>query len=166
MTGINQVEFDQIFMDWYYPVRNFIYYKTGDMQASEDMTQDTFLKIWERRETIDVRTVKPLLYKIANNMFLNRVDHEKVILKFAAENQSGSFSVPPDFIMEMNEFDERLQRSIAEMNEKNRIVFLMNRIDELTYTQIALNLGLSVKAVEKRMSKAIAFLKQRLEVKI
>jgi RNA polymerase sigma-70 factor (ECF subfamily) len=42
----------------------------------------------------------------------------------------------------------------------------MNRIDELTYFQIACNLNISVKAVEKRMSKAIAFLKERLDVKI
>ena len=166
MAGINQVEFDQIFMDWYYPVRNFIYYKTGDMQTSEDLTQDTFMKVWEKRETIDIRTVKPLLYKIANNIFLNRIDHEKVVLKFAAENTQCSMSSPPDFVMEMNEFDERLKSSISAMDEKNRTVFLMNRIDELTYTQIAQNLGLSVKAVEKRMSKAIAFLKKRLDVKI
>jgi RNA polymerase sigma-70 factor (family 1) len=166
MAGINQVGFDQIFMDWYYPVRNFIYYKTGDMQVAEDLAQDTFLKVWERRETIDILTVKSLLYKIANNMFLNRIDHEKVMLKFASENQASEYSMPPDYIMEMNEFDDRLQQSISAMDEKNRTVFLMNRIDDLTYTQIAQNLGLSVKAVEKRMSKAIAFLKQRLEVKV
>lgn len=166
MAGINQVEFDQIFMDWYYPIRNFIYYKTGDLQASEDLAQDTFLKVWERRETIDIRTIKPLLYKIANNMFLNRIDHKKVILRFAAENTGNDFSVPPDFVMEMSEFDNSLQNSISAMDEKNRMVFLMNRIDDLTYTQIAQNLGLSVKAIEKRMSKAIAFLKQRLDVRI
>ncbi len=166
MAGINQVEFDQIFMDWYYPIRNFIYYKTGDLQASEDLAQDTFLKVWERRETIDIRTIKPLLYKIANNMFLNRIDHKKVILRFAAENTGNDFSVPPDFVMEMSEFDNSLQSSISAMDEKNRMVFLMNRIDDLTYTQIAQNLGLSVKAIEKRMSKAIAFLKQRLDVRI
>jgi DNA-directed RNA polymerase specialized sigma24 family protein len=45
MAGINQVEFDQVFMDCYKPLRNFIYYKTGDMQIAEDITQDTFLKI-------------------------------------------------------------------------------------------------------------------------
>jgi DNA-directed RNA polymerase specialized sigma24 family protein len=62
MAGINQIEFDQIFMNWYYPVRNSIYYKTGDMQEAEDITQDTFLKVWEKRDVID-----PLLRPICPN---------------------------------------------------------------------------------------------------
>ena len=66
----------------------------------------------------------------------------------------------------MKDFDKRLQETLADLDEKSRLVFLMNRIDELTYAQIADNQGISVKAVEKRMSKAIAFLKVRLDVKI
>jgi len=168
MAGINQIEFDQIFMDWYYPVRNFIYYKTGEMQTAEDIVQETFLKVWERRDMINIQTVRPLLYKIANNLFLNRLEHEKVSLKFITEYHRSqySYSAAPDFELEMRDFDKRLQDSLSELDEKNRTVFLMNRIDDLTYTQIAQNLGLSVKAVEKRMRKALAFLKGKLNVKI
>jgi RNA polymerase sigma-70 factor (family 1) len=166
MAGMNQVEFDQVFMVWYKPLRNFIYYKTGDMQAAEDIVQDTFLKVWEKRETINILTVKSLLYKIASNLFLNRLEHERVSFNFVTEYQGNNLSNAPDFEMELKEFDRRLQDSLAELDEKNREVFLMNRIDELTYAQIAESLGLSVKAVEKRMSKAMAFLKERLNVRI
>ncbi len=84
MPGISQGEFDRIFTDWYYQLRNYIYYKSGDMQVAEDIVQDTFLKIWERKESIRIDTAKPLLYKMANNIFLNRLDHNKVQLKFMA----------------------------------------------------------------------------------
>jgi RNA polymerase sigma-70 factor (family 1) len=166
MIGINQIEFDQVFITWYKPLRNFVYYKTGDMQAAEDIVQDTFLKVWERRETINTVTIKSLLYKIANNLFLNRIDHEKVTFNFVTEYRGDYLSHAPDFEFEMKEFDKRLQDSLAELNEKNREAFLMNRIDELTYAQIAQNLGISVKAVEKRISKSMAFLKERLNVKL
>jgi RNA polymerase sigma-70 factor (ECF subfamily) len=166
MAGINQVEFDQIFEDWYYPIRNYIYYKTGDIHIAEDITQDTFLKIWEKKETIKIETVKSLLYKIAGNLFLNRQEHKKVLYKFESNYQVNSFSEAPDFDIEMKEFDRLLQLTLSDLDEKNRTVFLMNRIDDLTYNQIAQSLGLSVKAVEKRMSKALSFLKERLDVKI
>lgn len=166
MAGINQIEFDQIFVEWYNPVRNFIYYKTGDLQIAEDITQDAFLKIWEKRESIKIQTVKSLLYKIANNMFLNRQEHKKVLFKFINDYQINEFSTAPDYELEMKEFDKRLQLTLADLDEKNRIVFLMNRIDDLTYNEIAQNLGLSVKAVEKRMGKALSFLKEKLDVKI
>lgn len=166
MAGINQSEFDHVFMEWYCPVRNWVYYKTGDMQVAEDIVQDTFLKVWLKRESINLETIKPLLYKIANNLFLNRLEHEKVLFKFVSEYQTGNFYNSPDYEMEMKDFDRKLQDSLAELDEKNRTVFLMNRIDDLTYSQIAENLGLSVKAVEKRMSKALAFLKEKLDVKL
>jgi RNA polymerase sigma factor (sigma-70 family) len=166
MAGINQIEFDQIFLKWYYLLRNSMYYKTGDMQAAEDLVQDTFLKVWEKRETIKPETVKSLMYKIANNLFLNKIEHEKVSFRFVTEYSGSDLFNAPDFELEMKDFDKKLQDSLASLDEKSRSVFLMNRIDELTYVQIAKNLGLSVKAVEKRMSKAIAFLKGRLDVKI
>jgi RNA polymerase sigma factor (sigma-70 family) len=166
MAGINQAEFDGIFLNWYYPVRNSVYYKTGDMQAAEDITQETFLKIWEKKDSINIETVGPLLFKISKNLFLNTVGHSKVTLKFVNDYQPSQYSESPDFELEMKDFDKKLQEALAELDEKNRTVFLMNRIDNLTYSQIAEDLELSVKAIEKRMSKALAFLKDRLDVKI
>lgn len=166
MAGINQIEFDQIFMDWYYPIRNFIYYKTGNMQEAEDITQDTFLKLWEKKETIHKETVKSLLYTIANNLFLNRIDHTKVMLKFMVDYDGKDYYNGPDFDLELKEFDLKLQDSLSRLDDEKRTVFLMNRIDGMTYTQIAENLGLSVKAVEKRMGRAISFLKDRLNMRI
>jgi RNA polymerase sigma-70 factor (family 1) len=166
MPGISQDEFDRIFGDWYYQLRNYIYYKSGDMQVAEDIVQDTFLRIWEKKESIRISTAKSLLYKIANNLFINRLDHKKVQLKFTEEYRINEFSASPDFEMEMKEFDDKLKRSLSELDERNRVVFLMNRLDDLTYKEIAENLGLSQKAVEKRMGKALAFLKEKLDVKI
>ena len=166
MSGMNQDDFDRIFTDLYYQIRNYVYYKSGDMQVAEDIVQDTFMKIWERRDNINTATVKSLLYKIANNLFLNRIEHQKVLLRFAVDYGVNEYTSPPDFDLEMKEFDVRLQKALGELDEKNRTVFLMNRIDELTYKEIALNLGLSQKAVEKRMGKALSFLKEKLDVKI
>lgn len=166
MGGINQTDFENIFSTWYEPIRNFLYYKSGDVQAAEDIAQDTFLKIWEKRTDIKVETVKSLLYTIANNLFLNQKDHQKVFLKFSREYHTGLFHEGPEFEMEVKEFDRKLQNAINGLDEKKRTVFLMNRLDKLTYVQIAESLGITVQAVEKRMGIALAYLKKQIEVNI
>jgi len=166
MSGISSIEFESVFDKWYIPIRNFLYYKTGDIQAAEDLTQDVFLKIWEKRESIKPDTAKQLLYTIANNLFINRLDHQKVALKFA-DNYKPEFNTErPDFMLELKEFDSKLQAALSMLDDKKRTVFLMNRIEKFTYNQIAENLGISVKAVEKRMEKALRFLKEKIEVNI
>ena len=55
----------------------------------------------------------------------------------------------------MEEFKHRLDTTLQKMSEAVREVFLLNRIEKMTYAQIADSLGLSVKAIEKRMQKAL-----------
>jgi len=153
MNGIDQNGFDQIFLTWYDRIRNFLYYKSGNKQVAEDIAQDTFLKLWEKRVNIRPETVKYLLYKIATNLFLNRIEHQKVTIKFKTKQTTSGLAESADFDLEMHEFDQRLQAALNSLDEKQRIVFLMNRIDGFTYNQIAEQLGLSVKAIEKRMER-------------
>jgi hypothetical protein len=117
MAGINQVEFDQIFIDWYCPVRNSVYYKTGNMQEAEDITQEAFLKIWERRDIVNIQTIGPLLFKISRNLFLNQTEHRKVTLKFITDYQEKQFSDSPDFLLEMTDFDQIINLSDTITNE-------------------------------------------------
>jgi RNA polymerase sigma-70 factor (family 1) len=166
MNGIDAAAFDLIFNNWYNPIRNFIYYKSGNIHTAEDIAQDTFVKIWEKKNEIRTETVKNLLFTIANNLFLNKLAHQKVSFNFVNNYQSNQLSEAPDFELEMKQFNNQLQAALAELDEKKRTVFLMNRIDEFTYNEIAENLGLSVKAVEKRMEKALAFLRKRIDKKI
>ncbi len=164
--GIDQAEFDQIFNQWYEPIRNYIYYKTGNIHLSEDIAQDTFLKVWEKRNEVITSTIKAYLFTIASNLLKNKMEHLNVSFKFINSYQQPNDVEAPDFRIEMKEFDEKLQKALADLDEKKRTVFLMNRIDELTYNEIADNLGLSVKAIEKRMAKALAFLRDRIEMNI
>jgi RNA polymerase sigma-70 factor (family 1) len=167
MGGINQIDFENIFNTWYGPIRNFIYYKSGDKQTAEDIAQDTFLKVWEKKETIKSETVKSLVYTIANNLFLNQVEHQKVHLKFAVKFQPNDIvKENPEFEMQVKEFDLKLQKAINELDDKKRTVFLMNRIEKYTYNQIAENLGITVKAVEKRMEKALAYIRKEIEMNV
>jgi RNA polymerase sigma-70 factor (ECF subfamily) len=166
MPVLKKSEFVELFNEMYQPVKNYVYYKTGDMEIAEDVVQDTFVKIWEKRDEIRPKTVKALLYTIAGNLCKNRFEHQQVVFEFANNFKHEFNNSSPEFELELKEFNAKLQGAIEKLNEKNRTVFLMNRIDGLTYKQIAENLELSIKAVEKRMKNALSELKETIEYKI
>ena len=164
-TGIDKDGFEQLFDAYYDELQHFIYFKTSDTEIAEDIVQDAFLKIWEIRSTVRFETARALLYTIAANRFANKYKRQK--LKFQLQQtivEDRTFETP-EFEMEVKEFDQKLQQVLAELNEKSRTVFLMNRMDEMTYSEIAKTLNISVKAVEKRMKKALEFVRKEIEQK-
>jgi len=152
--------FKELYDRYYDAIRNFLYYKSGNMNLAEDLTQESFLILWKKRAGIDPLKVKSYLYTIANNLFLNEVKHQKVVVKYFQHPISTTSNETPEFAMEEAEFRQQLEDAIASLPEKNRVVFLMNRIEKLTYKEIAERLELSVKAVEKRMHKALIELRE------
>lgn len=159
-------EFQVLFKEHYTAIKNFLYYKIGDADMSEDIAQDAFMKLWEKRDEVNTETVKSYLYTIANNMMLNKIRHNKVVMTFAEKQKSHQDEQSPHYNLEEKEFKEELERVISEMPEKQRVVFLMNRMDEMTYKEIAERLDLSVKAIEKRMHGALNHLKKHIDHKI
>jgi RNA polymerase sigma-70 factor (ECF subfamily) len=159
-------EYRQVFSEYYKPVRNFIYYKCGDRDQAEDIIQDVFLKLWETRDHIDKRTVKAYLYTIAHNLTINQL--KKRQLKYAFQKIPGvdrDYDTP-EKEAEMSEYGEKLQRVLSDLPDGGREVFLMNRLEDMTYNEIADRLGLSVKAIEKRMSKVLKILRDKLGTEI
>jgi RNA polymerase sigma-70 factor (ECF subfamily) len=166
MPGIEKSEFIELFNRQYQPVRNFVFYQTGDSAVADDIAQDTFSKIWEKRDSVRLETAKQLAFTIASNLCKNRFEHRKIVLAFENRKHFAGSAESPEFEMELNQFSDRLKSAINGLNEKNRMVFLMNRIDGMTYNEIASNLGISVKAIEKRMKNALDDLKTKIEFKI
>lgn len=95
------------------------------------------------------------------------MNHLKVVSKHEGEvKHMGSKSQSPQFILEEKEFEIKLNKCIEAMPQGAREVFLMNRIDKLKYGEIAELLGISVKAIEKRMSVALAIIREKIGRKI
>lgn len=165
-TGLDSRGFEQLFDAYCDELRHYIFYKSGEIEIAEDIVQDAFLKLWEVRTNIRPETARALLYTIANNLYANKYKRQKLKLKFEQTLVEDRVYESPEFEMEIKEFDRKLQQVLASMNENSRTVFLMNRIDQMTYQEIAANLNLSVKAVEKRMKKALEFLRNEIEQKL
>ena len=157
--------FKEYFDKYFDDIRSYLYYKSSEIELSEDLSQEVFLKLWENIDKIKQDTVKSYLYTIAGNLFKNHYNRKKVEFKFTS-SLTESMAESPEFLMEFKEFDKILQSALAKIPEKSRIVFLMSRIDKLTYKEIAERLQLSVKAVEKRMKKALEILNNLIDFKV
>jgi len=145
-------------------LRNYLYYKFGDRDQAEDVTQDAFIKLWENCASVPPEKAKSFLYTVANNASLNKIAHQKVVLEY---NKSKSVArvndESPDFVLEEEQFKVKLQNAIAGLSEAQRTAFLLNRIEGKKYHEIADMLDISIKAVEKRISGALLELRKQIE---
>ncbi len=140
----------------------FIYYKSGDSSFAEDVVQESFLRLWKNCAEVALAKAKSFLFTVANNLTLDRFKHQQVVMKFDTAQRAKHEQEDPQFLLEEKEFQARLEQAIADLPEKQRVVFLLNRIDKLTYREIAAQLELSQKAVEKRMHLALVALREKI----
>ncbi|MEM9987525.1 MAG: sigma-70 family RNA polymerase sigma factor, partial [Bacteroidota bacterium] len=89
------------------------------------------------------------------NLFLHRVERKKVEEKFLRRQGKMVNLEHPQFLAEHQDLMTRLDQAIEDLSEKQRVVFLLHRIDGLSYREIAESLDISVKSVEKRMHRAL-----------
>ena len=156
-------DFKKLFDEHFEQVRSYMFYRSGDTELATDIAQETFLKIWEKQNKIDDDRVKGLLFKIANNLFVSYYRKEKRSFEFFKHYELDDKSRTPEEELVFSQLKENYSQALEKMPEKQRTVFLMSRVDQLTYNEIAKMVGVSVKAVEKRMRLAISFLRTSLK---
>lgn len=155
-----EVVYSNLFRSHSESLINYLYYKSGTYAVAEDLMQEAFAKLWRECAKVSIEKAKSFLYTVANNAFLNQVKHKKIVLKFEKLGHSQITKESPQYLLEEAEFKEKLERAIAALPEDQRVVFLMNRIDKMKYREIAEHFKLSVKAIEKRMHKALVELRK------
>lgn len=156
-------EFKKLFDTYFDDVRRYLLYRSGDENVATDIAQDTFMRIWEKQIAINQKTVKGLLFKIASDLFITRYRREKIAFNFFNTFEPSNKSITPEDELHFQELKNAYETALKTMPEKQREVFLMSRVEELKYKEIAEQLNLSVKAIEKRMSLALEHLKKHLK---
>lgn len=163
-SGIcDELLFSSFFKSHAKALRNYLLYKFGNSDHAEDMTQDAFIKLWQNCKDVPVEKAKSYVYTIARNSSLNILSHEKVKLTYQKDfSGMDSTNQSPEFVLEESQFKDKLLIAIENLNEKQRVAFLMNRIDGKKYREIAEELEISVKAVEKRIHLALLELRKTI----
>ena len=144
-----------IFKEYVKTLHNYLFYKTGNLSLAQDLTQEAFTRLWQNCASVLPGSAKAYVFKTANNLLINEYKHQKVVFKFQSLPQSSTNKESPEFLLEHKELKEQLEEAIATLPEKQRVVFLMSRIEKKTYKEIAGIVGISKQAVEKRMYNAL-----------
>lgn len=152
--------FTEIFKEYAKSLHSYLFYKTGNHDLSEDLAQEAFAKLWQNCASVIPASAKGYVFKTANNLLINNHNHQKVVLKFENLPHTDRSNESPEYLLEEKELKSRLENAIASLPEKQRLVFLMSRVDKKTYKEIAEIVGISKKAVEKRMYNALDSLRQ------
>ena len=164
-TGLcKETIFSDFFKKHAKSLRNHLLYKFGNQDQAEDLTQEAFIKLWQNCTDVPIEKAKSYIYTIATNSSLNVIAHEKVKLNYKNNNaHSDRSNESPEFILEEEQFKDKLLIAIEKINETQRVAFLMHRIDGKKYAEIAEELNISVKAVEKRIHLALLELRKGFE---
>ena len=161
----DEIIFSSFFKSHIKALRNFLFYKFGNKDQAEDVAQEAFIKLWQNCASVPIEKAKSYVYIIANNSTLNEIAHQKVVLRyeknFTALDRTNE---SPEYILEEKQFQDKLLKAIGNLNEKQRVAFLMHRIDGKKYSEIAIALNISVKAVEKRIHLALLSLRKEIDL--
>ncbi len=146
-------------------LRNFLFYRVGSLEKARDLVQDTFIKLWSNCHKVSLEKARSYLFTVANRLFLDDADHQKVALKFQYRHgvTERHTETSPEYLYRQEEFKQRLEKAISGLPEMQRTVFLMSRIDKMPNKEIAETLQLSVKTIEKHITSSLTRLKEKLD---
>jgi RNA polymerase sigma-70 factor, ECF subfamily len=163
----SEMAFERFFKTYFKSLYAYAFTMLQDEIMAEEIVQQVFYKIWEKKEQFTVHTsVKAFLYKAVYNGCLNYLEHQK----HKAQHQDYVVYINRNRVsdenaamrVELNELQSRLQTALSELPEQCRTIFYMSRFDELKYREIAERMGLSVKTIEAQMGKALKILRKKL----
>ena len=154
-------DFKMIYDAHFDDLRRYLIYRSGDQDLSKDIAQNVFMKVWTKKIEIASGNIKSLLFKMATDEFISHIRKKKVEKEYT-ESIDLKLIREPDNNDDLLEKKVLFQKALNQLPEKQKTAFLMNKMQGLTYKEIAEILNLSQKAIEKRIGLALKALKHNI----
>ena len=158
------IAFERVFKEHFKGLHSYAFTIVRDDADAEEIVQNVFYKLWERREQMaELQSVNAYLYRAVYNESLNYLKHQKVKMAYQAHatHHSAQEAGAADSAS-LKELEAKIQVAMNDLPEQCRTVFQLSRFEELKYREIAERLGISVKTVENQMGKALKILRNKL----
>lgn len=140
----------------------------GDRSAAHDVVQETFVRLWERRDRIDPgRSIDGWLHRTARNAALNRLRDARTRAELLEERADeapsmGSRIARPDEALASGELERRLSGWIDELPERQREALSLTRFHGYDHAEAATLMGCSPRTVNNHLVRALKVLRGKL----
>ncbi|GGZ25544.1 DNA-directed RNA polymerase sigma-70 factor [Echinicola pacifica] len=134
-----------------------------DPESAKEIVNDTFLKLWEHRKTLnrEVDSIKPYLFQIAHNQCINHLKQasNKLKLEYLDGNVAAGYEITE---LEYEELQNAINQAIEALPTQRKQIFLMSRNEGLKYSEIAQQLGISPRTVETQIRRSLNYLREKI----
>lgn len=151
--------FEEIFNKYYSSLVFFALNYLNDKDLSESIVQEVFVKLWEKREFLEIRSLKSYLVVSARNRCHNELKRQGVVRTYEKRKDIKAEEWP-EFSDKL--YLEKIYEVIGELPPARQKILKMKLLDGLKYREIAEKLSISPKTVEVQMGKALKYLREKL----
>lgn len=160
--------FEEMFRQFYKPLYNFALRMLRDDVVADDIVQDVFCAVWDKRSQVDFSIpIKSYLYRAVHNRCLNAINDRRNHVNIEnglSEEELTIFSVIAQADdLEIKDMQNALSEGIHLLPERCKEIFQLSRLKSKKNREIAEELGISVKAVEKQITKALLLIREHLK---
>ncbi len=152
----NQAGYREFYLHYYKSIYNFINSLICSPDDAEDLTQDAFIKIWEKREILDPdKGLKAYIFKLARNNaynFIRKKNTEDSYLACGVATNDEEFASDEEYIAYQTEITHRI--AIASMPRLRKEIYLMHHDEDMSYDEIARRMNMDKAAVTNHISRA------------
>lgn len=157
-------QFQEVFQKYYASLCNYAYSILNDLDIAEDIVQDSFVKIWDKKKDLaGTDNIRFYLFSVVRNGSLTKLSNQKKqrfeVLSEAYQMADNS-STPGGEKEETKDLQQLINEALQLLPPKCREVFILCRISRLSYLEVAATLDISVKTVENHMGKALKIIRQ------
>jgi RNA polymerase sigma-70 factor, ECF subfamily len=162
--------FKMIYQLYFPRLHAFSFKIINDSSLAKDVVQNVFIKIWETHTSFSFENPEAFIYKMVRNASLNYIRHLKVVdsLKSKVKDQYLGEELyyidmvgNEPYILIEKELQEKILAVMESLPDKCLTVFRLSRIDGLKNKEIAEQLNISIKSVEKHISKALQIYREK-----
>lgn len=161
----DEESYRRLFEYFYPPLCLFAKRYINELAIREDIVQDVFFVVWENRKNIPpVVSAKNYLVTCVKNQCLNYLRKQDNATHYQLRTLSlPGYGYNSEDLYTLAELQELLNQALAKLPENYRKVFEMNRMDNKSYNEIAQEMGVSTRTVERYRDKALEILKKELK---